>query len=93
MASQWDLEARDFWREPPWLFARLDAESHRGLNAASAGPSDALCARFLTPNNDALNCTWRSACDPHRPAVFCSPPYSRKSRRIHHLGVREVKSD
>ncbi len=81
LAAQWDLEARDFWRTPPWLFARLDAEFHFGLDAATAGPSDALCERFLTPDDDALTCTWRDHCDPERLAVFNNPPYSRKGGR------------
>ena len=81
LAAQWDLEARDFWRTPPWLFRRLDDELHFGLDAATAGPSDALVDHFLTPDEDALNASWSSACAPGRPAAFCNPPYSRKGGR------------
>ena len=73
LAARWGIEARDFWRTPPWLFAQLDAELRFGLDAATAGPSDALC------------CSWRAACDPARPAAFCNPPYSRKGGRGHGL--------
>lgn len=81
LAARWGIEARDFWRTPPWLFAQLDREFAFGLDAAAAGPSDALCARFLTPDEDALTCSWRALCDPDRPAAFVNPPYSRKGGR------------
>ena len=79
-AVEWGLEARDFWRTPPALFAALDAlVGPFGLDAATAGEADAHCARFLTPDDDALTTCWATASG-GRP-VFVNPPYSRRGGR------------
>jgi phage N-6-adenine-methyltransferase len=79
LSNLYDIEARDLWRTPTWLFAELDREFRFGLDAAAAGPSDALCPRHLTPEDDALASSWRAACDPAHPTAFCNPPYSRRA--------------
>jgi phage N-6-adenine-methyltransferase len=79
LAARWGLSARDFWRTPPDLFRHLDAEFGFGLDAAAAGPDDGLCSSFLTPDDDALTCSWVVHCTTG--AAFCNPPYSRKGGR------------
>lgn len=81
LASRWGIELRDFWRTPPWFFAALDAEFHFGLDAAAAGTDDALCERFITPDDNALFTSWAERCDPERPWVYINPPYSKKAGR------------
>jgi len=75
LAAAWGIRPRDLWRTPPELFARLHADFHFGLDCASAG-DDALCGRWITPEDDALSVSWRDRC-PDGAAAFVNPPYSR----------------
>lgn len=81
LAARWGIEVRDFWRTPRWFFDALDSELRFGLDAAAAGEDDALCSRFITPDDDALVVSWADRCDPARPWVFVNPPYSKKAGR------------
>ena len=58
------------WRTPLELYLALDAEFVFELDAA-ATPQNALCARYITPEEDALVQPWA----PFR--TFCNPPYGR----------------
>ncbi len=80
-AARWGLTDRDFWRTPPALFAALDREFGFTLDAAAAGTEDALCCRYLTPENDALLMCWAKAAQGG--AVFVNPPYSRRGGHGH----------
>ena len=61
--------ARQDWTTPRWLFDRLHAEFGFTLDAA-ATPENALCPRYWTRAEDALQQTWTGD-------VFVNPPYSR----------------
>lgn len=88
-AAEWGLESKDFWRTPPDVFD--DASKRWGpfdMDAAAAGPEDALCAVYLTPATDALRKSWSTwvrnryrelgFARPEHPRIWCNPPYSRK---------------
>jgi|GEM_PF-2493046 len=75
LADAWGIRPRDLWRTPPELFAQLDQVFHFGLDCASAG-DDALCGRWITPEEDALTVSWRDRC-PDGMSAFVNPPYSR----------------
>ena len=60
------------WETPQSLFDELDREFHFTLDAA-ATPDNAKCARFYTPQDDALKQSWQTG-----GGVFCNPPYGRK---------------
>ncbi|WP_145530865.1 phage N-6-adenine-methyltransferase, partial [Yersinia kristensenii] len=55
---------------PDDIFAALDLEFAFYLDAA-ASHKNALCARYLTEKDDALNSAWESC-----GAIWCNPPYS-----------------
>ncbi|ARZ01866.1 phage N-6-adenine-methyltransferase [Yersinia ruckeri] len=61
---------KDLWQTPNDIFAALDLEFGFYLDAAASHQS-ALCARYLTERDDALNCEWISY-----GAIWCNPPYS-----------------
>jgi phage N-6-adenine-methyltransferase len=65
------LSSRDMcWETPPDLFARFDAEFGFTLDAAAL-PATAKCARYFTPDDDALVQDWG------REVVWLNPPYGR----------------
>lgn len=66
-------EAMD-WGTPQALFDALTAKFNFTLDAC-ATPENAKCARFITPEQDALTSPW--FLDEHEVA-FCNPPYGRK---------------
>lgn len=69
--SNTPAEAKDSWQTPLWLFDALDLEFGFWLDAA-ASKSNALCAKYLTEEDNALGCEWKSA-----GAIWCNPPYSK----------------
>lgn len=68
--SLWS-SARGDWGTPPDLFRALDAEFHFTLDAA-ANDKNAKCAKYFTPETDALTQSWKT-----EGAVWCNPPYGR----------------
>lgn len=69
-ASNTPLEHKDRWQTPIEVFAALDTEFGFYLDAA-ADHGNALCARYLTESDDALNSDWESY-----GSIWCNPPYS-----------------
>ena len=61
--------AKQDWTTPKWLFAQLDAEFGFEIDAA-ASADNALCSKFFTEQDDALQQDWRGR-------FFLNPPYSR----------------
>ncbi|EKN4687967.1 phage N-6-adenine-methyltransferase [Yersinia ruckeri] len=61
---------KDLWQTPIDIFTALDLEFGFYLDAAASHQS-ALCARYLTERDDALNSEWISY-----GAIWCNPPYS-----------------
>lgn len=59
------------WCTPQDFFDRLDAEFGFELDAAATEKS-AKCARYFTPETDALAQSWQVG-----GPVFCNPPYGR----------------
>lgn len=74
LADAWGLKGKDFWRTDPAVFRMMDEHFHFTLDAASAG-DDALCPRWLTPEDDGLATSWKAHADGG--AVWWNPPYSR----------------
>lgn len=62
--------AKADWTTPRWLFDRLDAEFNFTLDAA-ASPENALCPRYFTESDDALEQQWDGS-------VWVNPPYGRR---------------
>lgn len=60
----------DEWTTPKWLFEKLNAEFAFALDAAATKKS-ALCARFFSKEDSALDKEW-----PIDGWTFCNPPYS-----------------
>lgn len=60
------------WETPQWLFDKLDAEFHFGLDAC-ATPENAKCEKFFTKEDGGLTQSW-AGCG----AVFVNPPYGRQ---------------
>lgn len=69
-ASQTPAEHKDRWQTPIEIFSALDVEFGFYLDAA-ADHSNALCARYLTEQDNALVVEWESY-----GAIWCNPPYS-----------------
>lgn len=67
------VSPRDLWGTPIELFATLDTVFHFELDAAAL-PDDALCGRWLSPQQDALASPW----GPCSGTVWCNPPYGRR---------------
>lgn len=81
-ALAWRLEVRDFWRTPEDVYRALsELYGPFDLDAAAAGPEDALAPRWLTPEDDALTADWvAAAAEPGRmPRIWNNPPYSRRA--------------
>lgn len=70
-ASNTPAEHKDLWMTPIEIFTALDAEFGFYLDAAASHDS-ALCARYLTEQDNALLCDWES----YGP-IWCNPPYSK----------------
>ncbi|AFJ47301.1 phage N-6-adenine-methyltransferase [Shimwellia blattae] len=68
--SKTPVPERDLWQTPASIFTALDIEFGFYLDVAAA-PHNALCARFMTEHEDALNSDWSSY-----GAIWCNPPYS-----------------
>lgn len=79
-ARWYGLSEGDFWRTNPAMFSALDREFCFGLDAAATA-DDALCNRFLTPDDDALTTQWPIVETGLEPAAFVNPPYSSKGGR------------
>lgn len=62
---------RGDWGTPPELFARLSRDYGPFDLDAAATPQNALCERYITPEQDALKTTW----DGKR--IWLNPPYGR----------------
>ncbi len=63
-------EHKDRWQTPIEIFSALDVEFGFYLDAA-ADKNNALCARYLTEQDNALAVDWESY-----GAIWCNPPYS-----------------
>lgn len=61
---------KDLWMTPSDIFTALDIEFGFYLDAA-ASHKNALCAHYLTEQDDALSAAW-----PGNGAVWINPPYS-----------------
>ena len=72
--------AKQDWTTPRWLFAQLDAEFGFEIDAA-ASAENALCDRFFTEEDDALQQDWRGR-------TFSNPPYDRVAKFVEY-GWRE----
>ncbi|HEM8640849.1 TPA: phage N-6-adenine-methyltransferase [Enterobacter hormaechei] len=72
--SKTPLDQRDLWRTPPALFASLDAEFCFQLDAAAA-PHNALCRKFITAEENALETPWADYLNVPG-YVWMNPPYS-----------------
>lgn len=84
-ALAWRLEVRDFWRTPEGVYAGLsDLYGPFDLDAAAAGPEDALAPRWLTPEDDALIADWVAAAmvTGRPPRIWNNPPYSKRAGGI-----------
>lgn len=57
----------DLWATPQDLFDKLDATFHFTLDACAL-PENAKCAKYFTPEQNALEQTWEGT-------VFMNPPY------------------
>lgn len=61
---------KDDWETPSELFDILDAEFHFDIDVA-ATPLNAKCAKFYTPEDNALKLDWGTQ------RCFLNPPYGR----------------
>ena len=68
--------SRNDWETPPDFFAELDKEFRFTLDACAL-PETAKCADYFTPKDDGLSRPWIA---PRGGAVFCNPPYSRRTK-------------
>ena len=68
--------SRDDWETPPEFFAALNEEFHFTLDVCAL-PETAKCADYFTPEDDGLSRPWIA---PRGGAVFCNPPYSRRTK-------------
>ena len=68
--------SRDDWETPPDFFAALNEEFHFTLDVCAL-PETAKCADYFTPEDDGLSRPWIA---PGGGAVFCNPPYSRRTK-------------
>ena len=69
-ASNTPPEHKDRWQTPIEVFNALDVEFGFFLDAA-ADDGNALCAHYLTEQDNALSIDWVSY-----GAIWCNPPYS-----------------
>lgn len=67
---------RDDWETPLEFFASLNEEFNFTLDVC-ATPTTAKCTSFFTPEDDGLSKPWIA---PGGGAVFCNPPYSRRTK-------------
>jgi len=61
---------RHGWQTPPEVFEPLDAEFHFELDAAASHGAQ-RCARYISPETDALEVPWQAR------SVWLNPPYGR----------------
>ena len=66
----------DEWETPPDFFAKLNAEFRFTLDPCAL-PETAKCPTYFTPDDDGLSRPWIA---PGGGAVFCNPPYSRRTK-------------
>lgn len=68
---------RDMTQTPRWLFDALNRDFCFALDVAAL-PKSALCARYLTPEIDALAVDWADFLPANKRAAWCwcNPPYS-----------------
>lgn len=76
----------DEWETPRWLFDRLNERFQFTLDAA-ATKENALCRRWFTKEEDALQFCW----DGER--VFCNPPYSKIAKWAKHFSEQAVNAN
>lgn len=62
-------EIRDLWQTPKFVFEHFDCRLAFNMDVA-ASATNALCSRFLTAEDDALNSEWSTR-------NWCNPPYSK----------------
>lgn len=68
------------WRTPPEVFNPLNTEFNFKLDAATSGLDNALCPRYITPEDNALSARpWISYLEDPRwgASVWLNPPYGR----------------
>uniref|UniRef100_A0A3B0MLL6 DNA N-6-adenine-methyltransferase (Dam) n=1 Tax=Arsenophonus endosymbiont of Trialeurodes vaporariorum TaxID=235567 RepID=A0A3B0MLL6_9GAMM len=70
-------EIRDRWQTPYLIFKALDNEFNFRLDAA-ADKTNALCCRFISEEDNALEIDWSST-----GSIYCNPPYSNILPWIH----------
>lgn len=63
------MAKHDMWGTPIDFFNVVNEEFHFDLDAAATA-DDTLCARYITPEQDALVTPWEGK------SVWCNPPYS-----------------
>lgn len=66
----------DEWETPPDFFETLNAEFRFTLDPCAL-PETAKCPTYFTPDDDGLSRPWIA---PGGGAVFCNPPYSRRTK-------------
>lgn len=66
----------DEWETPPDFFEKLNAEFRFTLDPCAL-PETAKCPTYFTPDDDGLSRPWIA---PGGGAVFCNPPYSRRTK-------------
>lgn len=86
-SSKTPVEDKDCWQTPVWLFDALTLEFDFWLDAA-ANEQNALCAYFLTLEQDALKNDWVSY-----GAIWCNPPYSNLKPWIEKAAEQCVKQN
>lgn len=59
----------DMWATPQWFFDELDAEFHFETDLCATA-ENAKCAKYFTPEQDALKQDWKGVC-------WMNPPYGR----------------
>ena len=57
LAQAWGLKPGDFWRTPAWLIAAMRLRYPIGFDAC-ATPEDAVCAQYITPEQNSLMTSW-----------------------------------
>lgn len=67
---------KDEWATPQALFDKIDAEFQFTLDACAL-PTNAKCARYFTPEQDALTQSWTTEHGTYDESVWLNPPYGR----------------
>ena len=85
----------DLWETPQSLFDKLNEEFSFVLDVCAL-PTNAKCARFISPEQNGLTTSW-GATSCHRDSFWMNPPYGKgidlwveKAYRVSGSGVRVV---